>query len=50
MDREIIVEAVIDTPAELFVMRGAGCGSDNGPEFAAGAIPGWLTLWPFEAR
>jgi putative transposase len=44
VDRGITSEDVIDTLAELFAMRGVPkcIRSDNGPEFIAQAIRGWL--------
>ncbi|MBL9125824.1 MAG: transposase family protein [Planctomycetaceae bacterium] len=44
VDRGITAEDVIDTLAELFSMRGLpqAIRSDNGPEFVALAIQGWL--------
>ena len=44
VDRSITSEDVIDTLAELFAMRGVprAIRSDNGPEFVAMAIRGWL--------
>jgi transposase InsO family protein len=44
VDRGITSEDVIDTLAELFAMRGVPkhIRSDNGPEFIAYAIRGWL--------
>ena len=44
IDRSITSEDVIDTLAELFAMRGVPqcIRSDNGPEFIAKAIRGWL--------
>ena len=45
VDRSITSEDVINTLAELFVMRGVpqAIRSDNGPEFVSQAIQGWLT-------
>ena len=45
VDRHITSEDVIDTLAELFAMRGVpeAIRSDNGPEFVAHAIQGWLS-------
>jgi transposase InsO family protein len=44
VDRSITSEDVINTLAELFAMRGVpqAIRSDNGPEFVAQAIQGWL--------
>ncbi|MEW4526771.1 DDE-type integrase/transposase/recombinase [Maioricimonas sp. JC845] len=63
VSRSITSEDVIDTPSELFAMRGVpqAIRSDNGPEFVSHAIRDWLkrlgiqTLYiapgsPWEAR
>lgn len=51
VDRSITSEDVIDTLAELFAMRGVPrhIRSDNGPEFIAHAIRGWLDQVDVEA-
>jgi transposase InsO family protein len=51
VDRSITSEDVIDTLAELFAMRGVPrhIRSDNGPEFVASAIQGWLRQVGVEA-
>jgi len=51
VDRGITGEDVIDTLAELFSMRGVpqAIRSDNGPEFVALAIQGWLKQVDVEA-
>jgi len=51
VDRSITSEAVLDTLAELFAMRGVPrhIRSDNGPEFVAHAIGRWLGQLDVEA-
>lgn len=52
VSRSITSEDVIDTLAELFAMRGVprAIRSDNGPEFVARRIQGWLGRLGIETR